>query len=198
MTTFARFDVVRKETKEEKLNAFILRRLARAAEGGLPGEMGCLMIARTSESPVVRALLALGREPHAPALRVCALLTGVAPGATSAAGPIELSLGDSCCRLSRDPRLLDAHELLVLGQSAVWIGDSMRRDPAQSDSYERYSDDCVETAARALTFFGRLWRASALPREDIEPGRTTGANVAAPAMRFVAPPLFRPVAPTRH
>ena len=49
-------------------------------------------------------------------------------------------------RWARKPRLIEAHEQLVLGPQTCWIGDSMRREPAKCDAYETYIDDCAETA----------------------------------------------------
>ena len=67
---------------------------------------------------------------------------------------------DCEARLTRDPRLIEAHEQLVLGQRACWTGDSMRRDPAASDAYESFIDDCAKLAAAAHATFERLWSAA--------------------------------------
>lgn len=198
MKASARFDVVRKEDKENKLKAFIQRHLANASREGAPHGMVCLLVARTCDSPVIKALLSFAREPDAPQLRVSALLTNVVAGDAAAASAFELSTGDSCCRLSRDSRLLDAHELLILGQTAVWIGDCMRRDPATTDSYERYSEDCVETAARALVSFGRLWRAAAAPQVNVEAASKSGASFTAASTLFLGEAQTRFIASTRH
>jgi len=60
----------------------------------------------------------------------------------------------------RNPRLIEAHEQLVLGARACWTGDTMRRDPAICDAYERFVEDAPELAAAARLTFERLWAAS--------------------------------------
>ena len=60
-------------------------------------------------------------------------------------------------RFVADARLLDAHELLVLGPATAWIGDCMRRDPAKRDAYEFYSEDAPEAARSSARSFDRLW-----------------------------------------
>jgi hypothetical protein len=35
---------------------------------------------------------------------------------------------------ARHPRLVEAHEQLVLGPETCWIGDCMQRDPAKCDA----------------------------------------------------------------
>ena len=52
-------------------------------------------------------------------------------------------------RWARKPRLIEAHEQLVLGPETCWIGDSMRREPSKCDAYETFVDACQATAASA-------------------------------------------------
>ena len=61
-------------------------------------------------------------------------------------------------RWARNPRLMEAHEQLVLGPETCWIGDSMRREPTKCDAYEAYVDSCLKTTATVVTSFERLWR----------------------------------------
>jgi hypothetical protein len=63
-------------------------------------------------------------------------------------------------RWARHPRLVEAHEQLVLGPETCWIGDCMRRDPAKCDAYESYVEGCGEAAGCAAVSFERLWGAS--------------------------------------
>jgi hypothetical protein len=60
-------------------------------------------------------------------------------------------------RVARNPRLIEAHEQLVLGARACWTGDTMRRDPATCDAYESFVADGPELAAAARLTFERLW-----------------------------------------
>jgi hypothetical protein len=63
-------------------------------------------------------------------------------------------------RWARHPRLIEAHEQLVLGPETCWIGDCMRRDPSRCDAYENYVEGCGEAAGCAIVSFERLWFAS--------------------------------------
>lgn len=60
-------------------------------------------------------------------------------------------------RWARRPRLVEAHEQLVLGPTVCWIGDCMRRDPAKCDAFETYVEGCGEAAGCAAVSFERLW-----------------------------------------
>ena len=62
-------------------------------------------------------------------------------------------------RWAKHPRLIEAHEQLVLGPETCWIGDCMRRDPAKCDAYESYVEGCGEAAGCAAVSFERLWLA---------------------------------------
>jgi hypothetical protein len=148
--------------KVAKLSAFIASDIATRTARGLHAAGGCyLLIARSPESPVALAL----RE-HASALaksgiRVRAVFSEVDPGqraATIMAAPFVLP-GE--CRIARDPRLLAAHEQLVLAPDCSWIGDCMRREPSKRDAYECFAPSCAQTAAHAARSFERLWRAAA-------------------------------------
>jgi hypothetical protein len=75
---------------------------------------------------------------------------GLADVWTLAAEPAAL---DYEVRWARDPRLIEAHEQLVLGAQTCWIGDSMRRDPTKCDAFESYVEGCGEAAGCALVSF---------------------------------------------
>jgi hypothetical protein len=149
--------VVRKEEKQQKLQDFILRDLESRAAGLLAAPPSYLLLARSIDSPVSRAILAMGPQAAAHGVRLRAIFTmdeGVGMGAEAISADF-VRLIDS--RLASDVRLLDAHELLVLGPAAAWIGDCMRRDPAKRDAYEFYSEDSPEAARSAAKSFERLW-----------------------------------------
>lgn len=148
--------------KVAKLSAFIARNIDIRTARGLYAAGGCyLLIARSSESPVVLALrehaVALARS----GIRIRAIFGEVELGnsaATVAGAPFTLP---SECRLARDPRLLAAHEQLVLAPDCSWIGDSMRREPSKRDAYEYFAAGCAETANNAARSFEKMWRAAA-------------------------------------
>lgn len=190
MTAAPRFAAVRKEQKSEKLEAFIQRCWERERAGGR--DLVCRAVARDANSPVVKALLSRARGAGGADSRIDILLTDAAPGCSPE--PEAEFLGDTCRRrVSRDPRLRDAHEMLLIG-GAVWMGESMRRDPRKCDSYELYSASCAETAARFRRFFDRLWRraAEAPENESADGADRNAASLAAAVLTGAATPLAVP------
>lgn len=161
-----RMSVTRRGEKEQRLSAFIAGSLAlagpRAGQGASPQPMrGISALARSLESPVARAIGGLAAEIAAAGLPVRLLL--VRSDHRFADGgciyPQAATL-DCEARLALDPRLIEAHEQMVLSERACWTGDSMRRDPAAGDAYESFIDDCPELAAAAQATFDRLWAAA--------------------------------------
>jgi hypothetical protein len=159
-----RMSVTRRGEKELRLGAFI----ARALQGlgvdtqgtdPLRTERAILVIARSAQSPVVKSIGALARDIAGAGCRVRMILAR-----TDGAGLADLVIAthaaalDCEVRRARNPRLIEAHEQLVLGPRAAWTGDSMRRDPATCDAYESFVEDCPEIAATAGSTFERLWR----------------------------------------
>jgi hypothetical protein len=149
--------------KVAKLSAFIASDIETRTARGLLAAGGCyLLIARSPESPVALALRDHAAVLPRTGIRIRSVFSEVEPGlgaAVLAAAPFALP---SECRIARDPRLLAAHEQLVLSPDRTWIGDCMRREPTKRDAYERFASSCVETAALASRSFERMWRA-ALP-----------------------------------
>jgi hypothetical protein len=127
-----------------------------------------LLIARTPDSPVAQALRASATAMAAAGIRVRAIFSEVEPGRAAVAVRSEPFSAPSECRLTRDSRLLSAHEQLVLSPERTWIGDCMRREPSKRDTFERYAESCAETARLAASSFERLWR-MALPVEALNP-----------------------------
>ena len=150
--------VVKKEDKEAKIGRFLRRNVNVENDGEKAFSASrLLMIARSVESPAARALLQFCSEPGCEHFEVQIILT-------SEDGLLSLQLGERGdrlsamkCRLASDIRLLDAHELLVLGPATAWIGDCMRRDPSKHDAYEFYSEDAPEAARTAAKSFERIW-----------------------------------------
>lgn len=154
MRTFTppRMHVVRKEEKEARLTAFIADLLANAVACDLSG-LGLTVLARSHESPVLKALAA-----HADALRSAGLRMRAIVVLDEPASPeVNALLAGVPSRCACDARLLDAHEQLAVGDRVAWIGDCMRREPTKRDAYEIYSGDCAETASVAHRSFDRVW-----------------------------------------
>lgn len=158
----SRMNIVRKDEKENKLKDFMQRHLnalgapVATVEADAEGDV-CYVVARSSESPVAKVLLSLLPEFSARNIAIKALYampgreaSFMGPSSPWAPPRIE-------CRRAGDMRLLEAHELLILGPQTAWVGDCMRREPSQGDAYEFYADDCHDMAAAALRSFNRLW-----------------------------------------
>jgi hypothetical protein len=149
-TTPPTIDVVKREEKEGRVTGFILEHLQAAPADNTE----CRLIARSISSPVFRALAAIAAsgQLHRPVKIILASTDGCEAG-----GPTDAARFASAIRIARNPRLLDAHEQLVLGPNTAWIGDCMRREPEKRDAWECYADTCSETALRAGVSFERLW-----------------------------------------
>lgn len=149
-----RMNVVKREDKEEKLKAFIADFLATNIAGN--GGHAWQLVARSIDSPVILALTALAPQINAAGFKVKTLLTHVEPSLADSTA--RHAIGFACeLRISRDVRLLDAHEQLRIDHSTAWIGDCMRREPAKRDAYECYAANCTETADWSGKAFDRLW-----------------------------------------
>jgi len=154
-----RMSVTRRGEKEQRLSAFIAQSLATVAESAKPQRrIGVSVIARSLQSPVVRAIDGLAQEIAASGYSVRMLLAKSDRFRLTDGWAYPHAAALNCeVRLARDPRLIEAHEQLVLGPRTSWTGDSMRRDPAVCDAYESFLDDCAEAAHAATSTFERLW-----------------------------------------
>jgi hypothetical protein len=182
-----RASITRRREKEMRLGAFIAQGLQNlAAErqtteplAELVGlEHAILVIARSPQSPVLKSIAALAREIAASRCTVRAILAKSERGGLADAFIAVQAAGLDCeVRLVRNPRLIEAHEQLVLGNRACWTGDTMRRDPATCDAYETFVEDSPEMAAAARLTFERLWQdGEPLP----QPAPVAAAALAAP------------------
>jgi hypothetical protein len=203
-----RIKVVKREEKEAKLKQFIMTWVERrgADEQRRADRLTCLLVARSAESPVAKAVFALNSEigGNNLALRVIFATLGSAEAASIAEACTAPEL-DLQLRWARDLRLMDAHEQLVLSPSATWIGDCMRRDPTKVDAYERFAIDCRETAHLGAIYFERLWDASE-PVIERKPAvlpvggkeQKTEVDASAPGMSQPSEPPSGTLAGTRH
>lgn len=153
-------DIVRLEDKETKLKAFIStvleQNVTRANSDAC--ENAILLVVRSVESPVAKAIAALVLDGTitCPVRSIIAIV----PREPNEDGNDEVLMTlarKHGGRILRDIRLFDAHEQIVLGNAASWVGDCMRRDPMKRDAYECYAADCGKTAGWARTSFERLW-----------------------------------------
>ena len=151
--------VIKKEDKQSILRAFISQDLeARRKDPSLAIENNTYyVVARSPLSPVALALAELADEITACGITIYAVFTASGTQATRPSAGQGQHCETSTTRQIQDVRLLDAHELLLLGSGTAWVGDCMRRDPAQNDAYERYSNGCASTAICVRSSFKHLW-----------------------------------------
>lgn len=190
-----RVGVTRHGEKEQKLKEFISHHISRGTDAAIPGAQ-LMLVARSVESPLVKAIAGLAGEIAAAGLGVRLILAqfetdGLPEEWESGA----LAFGYEI-RWARHPRLIEAHEQLVIDPLTCWIGDSMRRDPAKCDAYESFVEDCGEAAGCAMVSFERLWVASeAVAQVSRAPARPVSAPQAIVAGLDAAQ---QPTAGTRH
>jgi hypothetical protein len=158
-----RVSVTRHGDKEQKLKDFILAYLSNARTCAGQDRLTHLqLVARSADSPVVRAITGLMVDIATAGFGVRMILSQLDPeappeGWCNDGGAVTF---DYEIRWARRPRLIEAHEQLVLGPQTCWIGDSMRRDPARCDAFENFVEGCGEAAGCAIVSFERLWAAS--------------------------------------
>ncbi|MCB1521503.1 MAG: hypothetical protein KDJ37_13125 [Hyphomicrobiaceae bacterium] len=191
--------VIKKEHKETQLKAFVGDQVAAQLEAA--GENACarvfLLVVRSNESPVIRALASLAPELAGANISLKVVVTP-AGGDTTGTWPDELS-GLLDCRVILDPRLLDAHEQLWLDPTTAWIGDCMRREPAKRDAYECYAADSRETARFVRTAFMRIWEmAKPIDNPPRSNGEVSAGEQIDPHLAASAATDTPPLASTRH
>jgi hypothetical protein len=151
--------------RESQLKSFIVTSLA-VIETDRPD--GLLVIARSPESAVFRAVFALADELGARRIGTRVVLM---PGTEGEKWSLDFPpafLHET--RLAVDHRVLDAHEQLVVGNRATWFGDSMRREPDKRDAFQQFTADDIEIARRARATFASLWAGCApLYRNEVAP-----------------------------
>lgn len=192
--------VVKREEKESKIRQFIQNSLSLLHADGAGAS--CLLLARSIDSPVARVLAEVIGSGLASNVTVRTIVTTADLAHLDVRDVVMNSvaaLGES--RIARDLRVLEAHEQLVIGANAVWIGDCMRRDPSKRDAYECYADNSGDMAVTARRSFERLWK-QALPAAPARSHVTSAASdepladMAAGALSTESSPP--PSAATRH
>lgn len=190
--------VVKKEEKEPQLRAHIGSYLG--ALDGMAGEGHVfLLVVRSHESPVVRALANLAPDLCASGVRIDTIVA--MPGNDLALNWPEELISISECRTLHDIRLLDAHEQLWLGDDAFWIGDCMRREPAKRDAYECHGTGHREGARSVWNAFKHFWaKAEPVRLAKVRPpeGAIVAALDEAVAALQAAEQTTPPLAATRH
>ena len=187
--------VTRHEEKEHKLQEFICQHLSEFEHGGDTHPANPLLIvARSLASPLVRAVAGLTHEIAASGRSARMILAHIdgEPQPDDWGRAVTFSHE---IRWAKHPRLIEAHEQLVLGPQTCWIGDCMRRDPAKCDAYESYVEGCGEAAGCATVSFERLWLACQ-PLVSRTARRIVGLAAGSPPPAMEAAP--QATAGTRH
>jgi hypothetical protein len=174
-----RMSVMRRGEKEQRLGEFVTGYLAEARTVSPRPRSEILVIARSVESPVVRAVAAQAADLVGGGFSVRMIVAQVDAETMPRGWTLSDTIEVECeVRWARKPRLIEAHEQLVLGPETCWIGDSMRREPTKCDAYETFVEDCAKTTASTVMSFERLWQTSEplLPRLPIPPPARPVAN----------------------
>lgn len=153
----APYKVMKHADKLDSLKSFIATAAARLEISSDLPRIAPILIARSPESPAAQALLAAPAAIfNTGAPRIIFTRLANAPCVPGLPDAMALSINRQF-RLLDDPRLLDAHEQMVLGTDCAWIGDCMRRDPMKRDAFEKFADGCAITAGFAIRSFEHLW-----------------------------------------
>ena len=143
--------------REQELRSFVAD-----AVGSITGARhdGILVVARALDSLAMRVITSLALE-LAPR-RIGAQIVLATSVRAAAGGPHAVAFPAEFIhevRAVEDPRILGAHEQLVIGESAVWFGDAMRREADKRDAFACFRPDAASATVARHTF-SRLWRAA--------------------------------------
>lgn len=187
-----RVSVTRHDEKEQKLREFVKHHITSAAVPTSAAQSMLMVVARSAESPVVKALAGLAPEIQSAGYALRIIFAHLDHDALPDTWDRDMGGLRSEVRWARRPRLVEAHEQLVMSATACWIGDCMRRDPAKCDAFENFVEDCGEAAGCAAVSFERLWVIS-------EPVRRISIATPVPSPEAIASlEMPQPTIGTRH
>jgi len=144
-----------KEERENSLRAFISGSLDETATSRADG---ISLLARSPSSLVMTALMAMSDELAERRIGVALVLAGGTIAAENETWNLTFSTNFVHeIRLTSNPRILDGHEQLIVGDRSIWYGDCMRRDPAKRDAFSMSLPDNREAVRAARFAFRALW-----------------------------------------
>ncbi len=155
------------------------------------------LILRSASSAPAKALIAMQDRLSRAGVRATAILARLEPeddlrrlfACLSALFPHEPPA--SLIRVARNPRLHDAHEQAVYGDTLCWSGDAMRRDAERRNTLNLFHDGAPGQVRLARLAFAALWAAS-----TPEPGRyLLGEATPAPKADHAGTPQAPAVSP---
>lgn len=185
-----------KEERENSLKDFIREALDETLAGRADAVS---LLARSPSSPVVAALLAISDELAERRAGAAIILAG---GTAAAANETwDLTFSSRLVheiRLTSNPRVLDGHEQLIIGDRAVWYGDCMRRDPSKRDAFSLSLPNDAQVARAGRFAFQALWqRAQSIYRNAALSSVVVASSTASGASTVAAVPAG-PAETLRH
>ena len=174
---------MKREVREQRLHDLVERYIAHLAQAqdSCPVERSLELIAHSPESPIAEAVAGRLSDLKTAGVDVRAIFASVDPEPAIA----RWMAGASFVRWARDPRLLEAHEQLVMGSTRCWSGDAMRRGATKTDLFESLNEGLSEAAKLGRQAFERL----ALRAVVIRPRRVTASLNAQPQDRSNVKPV---------
>lgn len=175
-----------------------LQMISRCVEAAKAGS--CLtMILRSAESDPAKALIGMKGALQRVGTRAKVILARLEPGddlrqlfaSLSELAPQQPA--HALIRWARNPRLLEAHEQVIYGETLCWSGDAMRRDADKRNALALFEEEAPESVRLGRLAFAALWAQSALvpERRLIGPAsvRPSGAYEQAPDPEVDIPAL---------
>jgi hypothetical protein len=148
----SRTDLTSLARSEQKIRAFIEAALLTPR---LDGDLPLILVARSVDSVVARALFSLGDRVAGRHLACRIVVTSNDKQVDRVTNPTPAFTHE--IRVVSDARVLDGHEQLVIGDGSIWFGDCMRRDPAKRDGFESFTHGDARAARMARQTFAKLW-----------------------------------------
>ena len=144
------------ECKIESMREFIALHLPPFSNAGTPARLA--LLAKSPDSPIARAIIEIAGEIAARGGKVQAVFHQLDGAAAADWMQIASSAEfERDIRWARNPAFADAHEQLIVGRNAAWVGDCMRRDLWRRDSLEQRFVGEATAIANLEKCFSRLW-----------------------------------------
>ncbi len=155
----ARNETTEREEREQQLRDFIQSSM----DGMTGGADALLLLARAPDSLPARILFEMSETLAARGLGAQIALVGASVALIGQSWKLNFDNGFGHeIRVLRDPRFLDGHEQLIIGERSLWFGDSMRREPEKRDAFSSFVKGDEAAARRNRQSFKRIW-GSAIP-----------------------------------
>lgn len=124
------------------------------------------MILRSGGSDPAKALIGMKGALQRAGVRAKVILANIEPqdelkqlfASLSELAPQEPAAG--LIRWARNPRLLEAHEQVIYGETMCWSGDAMRRDADRRNALTLFDEQAPDAVRLGRLAFEALWTAS--------------------------------------